>query len=84
LDESHDFPTVNAGRYPNGAFPLLKVIDSAWVASFSEARLFAYQGTPLTHLRVVTLDKTLDVLTPSAIRAEWVEPSAERRASTPG
>jgi hypothetical protein len=53
------------------AFPLLRVIDSEWVASFFPSRLDTRERPTLTHYRIITLADTLDVLTQGPVSAEW-------------
>ena len=45
-----------------------------WVlalASFSDARLAPYERSAIRRYRMVTLDRTLDLLTSAEVRAEW-------------
>lgn len=54
-------------------FPLLRVIDSEWLASFSPSRLAGYEGRILAHYRICTFEDTVDVLTDGAVTAEWAD-----------
>jgi hypothetical protein len=79
IDISHsmtDLPRLADPRWPGWTFPLMEVESSTWVASISDARLAPYERSAIRHYRVVTLDRTLDLLTSAEVRAEWVPPQA--------
>lgn len=58
------------GDWSSYTFPCLEVEGSAWLASFGETRLFG-RGHP-RHFQVVTLDKSVDILTTQAVQATWL------------
>jgi hypothetical protein len=64
-----------AGDWVGYAYPLLRVHDSRWLASFGEGQLVDYQHVTLTHYRLVSMDNTVDVLTAGEPSAEWVPPA---------
>ncbi|GAB5521082.1 MAG: hypothetical protein RhofKO_33330 [Rhodothermales bacterium] len=53
------------------AFPCLEVLNSAWIASFSELRRVAFGGA-CRHYCFVSHQRIVDVLTFRAVHAEWV------------
>lgn len=59
-----------SGRWDRFVYPILRVLDSQWLASFTESQIFG--RAPIEHLRIVTLDKTVDILTDEPVKAEWV------------
>ena len=58
------------------AFPLLKVRQSRWLASFADTQILEQQREELTHYRFVSLDNTVDLLASGAVTAEWVPAGA--------
>jgi hypothetical protein len=60
-------------RWQNYCFPLLIVIDSVWLESFSENQLINYPEC--IHYRLVTLDQIVDVLCNKAPGVSWVRTS---------
>ncbi|MEK6372092.1 MAG: hypothetical protein AABO58_05300 [Acidobacteriota bacterium] len=65
-------PTLKTGTALGGSvtFPCLEVVESEWIQSFGDSRLFG-RGQP-RHFQVVTLDKSVDVLTTQPVRGEWL------------
>ena len=59
-----------SGKWSGYTFPCLEVVASAWIASFGESRLFGL--TNVRHFQIVTLDKSVDVLTSHSVIAEWL------------
>ncbi len=55
------------------AFPLLQVINSDWIASFSPLRLGDRERASLAHYRIISLFDTVDVLTQGPVSAEWAD-----------
>lgn len=72
-----------SGNWEHHAYPVLRVLDSSVLASFSAGRLGPYEAHDVTHLRVVTLDKTVDVLARAPITAEWVPGRMPSTAANP-
>ncbi|MBB4634225.1 hypothetical protein [Longimicrobium terrae] len=54
------------------AFPVLKVHDSRWLASFSDSQILDVELPEVIHYRFVTLDHTADVLASGEVHASWV------------
>jgi hypothetical protein len=71
ISESEHPPGL-AGRWEGVTFPLLLVANSLWLGSFSDGQLLNYPGC--VHYRLLTLDRTIDVLSNTAPEAAWVEP----------
>jgi len=69
-DDPVDQPKL-LGKWSQFTFPCLEVRNSSWLASFGEARVLGYQE--LRHFQVVTLDKTVDVLTDAPVIPEWLD-----------
>ena len=62
------------GRWENYCFPLIVVRESSWMASFPDSRLAPDGRTAFTHYRIITLDRTVDLLTARDVKAEWGSP----------
>jgi hypothetical protein len=73
-DPAGDVPRLGHA-WPGFAFPLLEVQDSRWLASFSDSQISDDQRVAARHLRFVSLDNTVDVLTLGEIGAAWVAPA---------
>lgn len=59
------------GPWASYAFPLLRVRDSIWLASFADSQVLEEDRRLLTHYRFVSLDNTVDVLASGDVLAEW-------------
>lgn len=69
------------GNWPNCTFPLLEVGQSSLLAKFGEGQRAAYPD--VRHLRIVTLDHTLDVLATGEPLAEWKRAANKHLHPTP-
>ena len=65
-------PRLN-GRWERYYFPILLVKNSVWVGSFSDSQLINYPEC--IHYRLITLDKTVDVLCNEAPKVSWIKTS---------
>lgn len=70
-DEIRQVPKLE-GEWARFAYPLLKVKDSEWLATFSSSQILDDQRSATTHLRFVSLDNTVDLLFVGKASAEWV------------
>jgi hypothetical protein len=57
-----------------GAYPLLMVLNSEWLKSFSDTRLASLPGTP-THYQFISTSYIVNVLSYLRPDAEWVDQS---------
>ena len=77
-DDSHHGSVPKLGEaWARYAFPLLRVHDSRWVASFGDSQLLWGDRETVTHYRIVSLDHTVDVLTSGMVSAAWGQPPAQ-------
>src|SRR6185503_18104347 len=67
-----DVPPRLKTKWEHYYFPLLRVGNSKWLASFSESHLVAWPDC--THYRLLTLDQIVDVLCNRAPTVNWVDP----------
>lgn len=74
VDSQADFPafTSSVGKYPLGAYPLLRVTNSEWLQSFSDTRLAGLSVTPV-HYQFISMSYVVDVLSALRPHAEWVD-----------
>lgn len=56
-------PRLDSEAWDGRAFPLLLVRGSEWLRSFSDAATAPFSHGTFAHLRIVSLDRTVDVLT---------------------
>lgn len=57
-------------------FPLVRISDSRWLASFSDSQILAPERPSITHYRFLSLDNIVDVLAAGPVLSEWVAPAA--------
>lgn len=68
-------PPYLTGRWERHAFPMLIVKNSVWLDSFSDSQLVNYPDC--VHYRLVTLDKTVDILSNRTPKVSWLTPAAD-------
>jgi hypothetical protein len=68
VDGNFDFPLLINNP---GAYPLLTVMNSQWLKSFSDTRLATLPGTPI-HYQFISMSYIVDVLSYLRPDAEWV------------
>jgi hypothetical protein len=69
LDAQTPQPRLS-GAWSKYTFPCIEVLQSSWQHSFGESRLFG-RGQ-VRHFQVVSLDKTVDILTTGPVHASWL------------
>ena len=68
-----------AERWNGYAFPMLEVMDSHWLASFTDTQAIGLARGAVRHFRFVSLDNIVDVLMygGGVVTAEWVADTQE-------
>lgn len=70
-DSAGSVPRLD-GRWKDYSFPLLRVKSSIWESSFTDSQILDFQRVRLQHVRLVSLDNTVDILTQAEASATWM------------
>lgn len=76
IEDNH--PEIGFGKYPKGAYPILKVVKSSWLSSFSERD---WQYGNVVHYKFISQDNIVDVLTGRAPEMSWATPNKALQAT---
>jgi hypothetical protein len=79
-DDQYAQPKIGSGPYPGFTWPFQRVENSTWLASFSDGRRAAAEGsfdTEFTHYAIVTLARSLHIITHRPVGIKPVSPSKE-------